>query len=331
MTAQHLTSRGRHEPNLELLELLRDLFPWEDEHKLDESAVRSKFEELRAASEEADKMARNEGTVLAFVSGSLFSLCGQRRHWQSGHECLFDMARTMAADFGDGAKLKESLENHFLRRTVADWPKLFAQLQRERALAESGTEVSLNPIALIDAIQQVRTDEAPPGRLYGTFPEGSPAAKRVKAAKKAVETKAVNEAAKVAQEQEKEEMRRANQPRKPELKDWLAWALSTGKLDIIPASGNCFRIVWPKNEIKLTQEEIASKLSFVLETSIAQQRIPEMRKKVTKWLEACLPEPDFAQWVEDPNRKEFTFKELTKLIDSERQIFRPVLAPKPTN
>jgi len=304
-----------------IVELLQDLFTWKDEHKLDESAVAEKFQGLRAASEEADGLTKNEGNVLKLTSGGVFSLPGQ--HWQSGHECLFHVARTMAADFGDGTKLQESLENHFLLRTAADWSKLFAQVQRERSIAESGNEVMLHPMVLFQAVQQVRPEDRPTAALDGRFPEGSPRAKMSRAAKKGAETKAADKATKVKEEQEKEERQRANQPKKPETKDWLAWALSTGKIDIIPAGEKSFRIVWPKKATKLGQADIAGKLSFVLETKVAQQRIVDMARKVEIWGAADLPQPDFAQWVNDPRPGEFTFKELTQLIDSKRQIFRP--------
>jgi hypothetical protein len=96
-----------------------------------------------------------------------------------------------------------------------------------------------------------------------------------------------------------------------------------GKIAIIPAGEKRFRIVWPKNETKLTQAEIASTLSFVLDDSVGQPRINEMCGKVKKWMDANLPVPDYSQWVEGPSHGEFTGKELTKLIDSEKQIFRP--------
>jgi len=208
-----------------LVELLRDLFTWKHEKRLNESAVSERFQQLAAASEEADGLTKNEGKVLALTAGCVFSLCGQQRHWQSGHECLFDMVRTMAADFVDGAQVRALLEGHVWWRAVADWPKLLAQVQRERSLAESATEISLQPLALIKEVQGAQ--QGGPYPLKGTMPEGSPEQRKHKArqqrAKKGAETKA-------AQKEEKairvtDAINAAKIPPPPSVEARLAWKI----------------------------------------------------------------------------------------------------------
>lgn len=121
--------------------------------------------------------------------------------------------------------------------------------------------------------------------------------------------------------------RHANQPRTPETKHWLAWGLSTGKIDVIPAKEDSFRIVRAKGVKQLTQQQIAGKLSYVLGTKIGQQRIMDMRQKVEKWIAANLPAQDFAQLIEESDKKDLTVKDLENLANSERQIVHT--PPKP--
>ena len=103
------------------------------------------------------------------------------------------------------------------------------------------------------------------------------------AGKKAAQTKAANKRAK------EDEAKKDGLPRKPGIKDWLAWGMSTGKINIVPAHNKGFRIIWQEKGPKPTQAEIASNLFFVLGESVAQQRVGEMCQKVKSGLTSICP------------------------------------------
>ena len=245
-----------------LIRLLKFLLVWLDEHKLDEHAVQSTYEELIAASEEADGITRGEERVFTHVSGSTFEFLGQ--DWQSGHECLFYVANQMAIGNRAG-NYQESLEQHFMWRNKDRWRRLLVQVARERSLAESGNEVAYQQLSLIQFIQQIPGQEETPEPLDGTFPEGSPRAKRRRSAKQGAETRKANK------QKKREDLARAQASAKmssePSLEAKLTWKIH-------------------HEEKGRTQKETAAIMSERLGFTVLQQWVSDRLSECKKWVAA---------------------------------------------
>ncbi len=250
-----------HDCERVLIRLLESLLTWVDERKLDESAVHSMRRELLAAAEEADGITQSEERVLSHVSGSIFEFLDQ--HWQSGHECLFCVAKQTAAAIREG-ECHECLERHFMWTNKENWRRLRAQLTRERTLAESSNEVAYQSLGLIQYVQQLKPREDAPESLDGTFPEGSPRAKRSRASKKGAKT------------------RKANKKKKEEA---LARAQAAAKLPQEPRpEAKLTRKIYHEKKER-TQEETAQIMSERLGYKVDQQWVSIQLKICKTWVE----------------------------------------------